>query len=170
MKTELLEGKSKVEVSDMWASYHENKQDVFGSTLDVNNSVKVIDRAEKRPFFIQPVFRDDGHFMLVSQYQSPSHFFLAYLEDYKMDPNRAQPLLTFSVFTDLNESHGMSLLRCDVINRGIEENEASVIVKNVIDSYRIDEEYSRVKAFNDNPEKFDFDDFISCAKIKWTVD
>lgn len=170
MKTELLDGKSKVEVLDMWTSYHADKQGVLGSMLDVNNSVKVIDRAEKRPFFIQPVFREDGHFMLVSQYQSPSHFFLAYLEDYKMDPNRAQPLLTFSMFTDLNESHNISLLRCDVINRGIEENEASVIMKNVIDSYRIEEEFSRVKTFNDNPEKFDFDDFVSCSKIKWKVD
>ena len=120
-----------------------------------------------RPFFIQPVFREDGHFMLVSQYQSPSHFFLVYLEDYKMDPNRAQPLLTFSVFTDLKESHNISLLRCDVINRGIDEREASIIMGNVIDSYRNEKEFSRVKAFNDNPEKFDLDDFIACTKQKW---
>ena len=48
MKTELLEGKSKVEVSDMWMSYHKDKKGVFGSMLDVYNSTKIIDRAEKR--------------------------------------------------------------------------------------------------------------------------
>mmetsp|Transcript_1658 Transcript_1658/g.1814 ORF Transcript_1658/g.1814 Transcript_1658/m.1814 type:complete len:212 (+) Transcript_1658:135-770(+) len=170
MKTELLEGKSKTEVSDMWMAYHENQEGVLASTLDVDNSIKVLDRAKKRPFFIQPVFREDGHFMLVSQYQSPSHFFLAYLESYRMDPDRAQPLITFSVFTELQESHDISLLRCDVINRGIEVKEASVIMKNVIDSYRIDEDFLKVKDFNDTPEKFDIDDYISCMKLKLEVD
>jgi len=169
MKTELLEGKSKEEVSDIWMSYHADKKGVLASTIDVNDSIKVIDRAETRPFYIQPVFREGGHFMLVSQYQDPCHFLLAYLEDYKMDPNRAQPLLTFSVFTDLKESHDISFLRCDVVNNGIEEKEAGMIMNNMIDSYCAEEEFAKLKAFNDSPEKFDFDDFISSSKQKWEV-
>eukprot|EP00978_Attheya_sp_CCMP212_P011957 scaffold29670_cov55-Attheya_sp.AAC.10 len=47
------------------------------------------------------VFRDGGFFMLVTQFQELSHFIMAYLEDYKFDPARAQPLLTFSVLDDL---------------------------------------------------------------------
>ena len=108
--------------------------------------------------------------MLLSQYQHPSHFFLAYLEDYKMDPNRAQPLVTCSVFTDLEESHeGLGLLRCDVINKGIEESEGKAIMENMLNSYEIKNEFSKVKLFNERPEKFDVDDFLSCMKQKWKI-
>lgn len=105
--------------------------------------------------------------MLLSQFQTPSHFLLAYLEDYKMDPNRAQPLLTFSIFNDFVDEHDISLVRCDIINRGIEEDEGRKVVENLLDAYRTDEDYERVLMFNKEPAKFDVDDFISCMNFKW---
>ena len=106
--------------------------------------------------------------MLLSQYQEPCHFLLAYLEDYKMDPNRAQPLLTFSIFDDLVSSHGLSLIRCDVINKGIEDNEGRKVMDLLVDTYKVDENYdSWVKQFNSQPEKFDVDDYISRMNQKW---
>jgi len=120
-----------------------------------------------RPFFIQPIFRDDGFFMLLSQFQAPSHFLLAYLEDYKMDPNRAQPLMTFSIFNDLTESHDLSLARCDVINRGIEEDEGRKVMQNMMDAYRIEENFARVEAFNKQPADFSVDDFIASMEKTW---
>ena len=56
--------------------------------------------------------------MSVSQFQTPNYFLLALLEDYKMDPAAAQPILTVSVFDDLAETKDVVLLRCDIINRG----------------------------------------------------
>ena len=123
-----------------------------------------------RKFFIQPIFRDDGFFMLLSQFQTPSHFLLAYLEDFKMDPNRAQPLMTFSVFNDLAESHQVSLVRCDVINKGIEESEGVKVMQNMLDAYRLDEDFTRVEEFNEKPNTFDVDDFISSMNQKWKDD
>jgi hypothetical protein len=105
--------------------------------------------------------------MLLSQFQTPSHFLLAYLEDYKMDPNRAQPLMTFSVFNDLADSHDLSLVRCDIINNGIEDDEGRKVMQNMLNSYHIEEDYSRVTAFNQDPAKFDVDDYISCMNQKW---
>ena len=70
--------------------------------------------------------------MILSQFQSPNHFLLALLEDYKMDPARAQPLLTVSVFDDLVESKDLPLVRCDIINNGIEDNEGYKLVKCLI--------------------------------------
>ena len=120
-----------------------------------------------RPFFIQPIFKEDGFFVLLSQFQTPSHFLMAYLEDYKMDPNRAQPLMTFSVFNDLAESHDLSLVRCDIINQGIEEDDGRKVLENMLNAYRIDEDFERVKGFNDGAETFEFDDYISCMNHKW---
>ena len=106
--------------------------------------------------------------MLLSQFQKPSHFLLAYLEDYKMDPNRAQPLMTFSIFNDLVPSHDVSLIRCDVINKGIEDDEGRKVMDLLVDTYNVDENYdSWVKQFNNQPEKFDVDDYISCMNQKW---
>ena len=106
--------------------------------------------------------------MLLSQFQSPSHFLLAYLEDYKMDPNKAQPLITFSIFNDLVESHDMSLIRCDVINKGIEDDEGHRVMDMLLQSYKVDEDFSRwVQQFNEEPANFDVDDYISCMNQKW---
>ena len=84
-----------------------------------------------------------------------------------MDPNRAQPLLTFSVFNDLDQSHDVSLLRCDVINKGIEEDEGRTVMNHMLDSYREEKEYNKVRMFNENPANFDVDDYISCMNQKW---
>ena len=119
------------------------------------------------PFFVQPVFRDDGYFMLVSQFQSPYHFLMAYLEDFKMDPSRAQPLITFSVFDDYASTKDITLVRADILNRGIADDEGLKIVQNMLDGYTNDEEYLLVTAFNKKPDTFDFDDFISRQNEKW---
>jgi len=119
------------------------------------------------PFFIQPIFRDDGFFMMISQFQEPSHFLMAYLEDYKMDPRSAQPLLTFSVFNDYADSKNVSLVRVDILNPGIEDNEGKKIVQNAVESYMIEEEFTTVKMFNKKPDKFDVDDYISRQNEKW---
>jgi hypothetical protein len=106
--------------------------------------------------------------MLLSQFQTPSHFLLAYLEDYKMDPNSAQPLMTFSIFNDLVESHDISLVRCDIINKGISESEGRRVMDLLLDSYRVDEDFDRwVKMFNEQPATFDIDDYIACMSQKW---
>jgi ATP synthase mitochondrial F1 complex assembly factor 1 len=105
--------------------------------------------------------------MLVSQFFDPSHFIMAYLEDYKMDPSSAQPLLTFSVFDDYALDKDLTLVRADILNIGIDDSEGLMIVKNMIDHYVDDDEYTIVKAFNKNPDSFDIDDFIGRQNEKW---
>jgi hypothetical protein len=53
------------------------------------------------------------------------------------DPSRAQPLLTVSVFDDLADSKDLALVRCDIINQGIEEDEG----------YKVREEWLPVTIF-----------------------
>lgn len=167
IKLDLIQDKSKAEVSDIWLTYHEDKERVHGDILSGKDGLSILDRAEKKNFFISPIFREDGYFMLLSQFQAPSHFLLAYLEDYKMDPNRAQPLLSCSVFNDLAESHDLSLVRCDVINQGIEEGEGLKVMAQLLDSYRLKEDYRHVEMFNDKPAEFDVDDYMACMNQKW---
>ena len=122
------------------------------------------------PFFIQPVFRDDGYFMMVSQFQEPSHFLMAYLEDYQMDPAGAQPLITFSVFDDYADDKDLTLVRADILNKGIQDDEGLKIVQNMLDGYVRDDEYMAVYGFNKKPDAFDLDDFIARQNEKWRTE
>ena len=105
--------------------------------------------------------------MLVSQFMEPAHFIMAYLEDYKMDPASAQPLLTFSVFDDYANEKDLTLVRADILNKGINDEEGLKVVKSMLDHYVNDEEYITVKAFNSKPDTFDIDDFIAQQNSKW---
>ena len=84
-----------------------------------------------------------------------------------MDPNRAQPLITCSIFSDLSDELGIHLVRCDVINKGLQEIEGFKATENILDMYFEENEYKKVEAFNKKPESFDFDDYISCQNQKW---
>ena len=102
--------------------------------------------------------------MVVSQFQEPSYFLLAFLEDYKMDPAAAQPLITISVFDDLAETKDVVLLRCDIINKGIEDDEGYKICQNLIKDY-LDGE--AVQMFNTKPDAFNIDEFVKEKQAQW---
>lgn len=107
--------------------------------------------------------------MMVSQFQAPAYFLLAYLEDYKMDPHSATPLLTFSVFNDYATSKDISLVRCDILNRSIASDEGKKVVQALLDNYRMDESFHSVQSFNENPNAFDIDDYISQMNERWNL-
>ncbi|GKY99444.1 hypothetical protein MPSEU_000898900 [Mayamaea pseudoterrestris] len=170
LKLEKVADKSTTDLADLWYAFHDDKHGVLGLVSHGQDGKMVIERARKCPFFIQPVFRDDGFFMLVSQYMDPSHFCMAYLEDYKMDPHSATPLLTFSVFNDFADIKNISFVRGDILNRGIADNEGQQIVLSMLKSYIQDHE--TIKKFNQTPQQFDIDDYISKMSARWkqTVD
>jgi ATP11 protein len=108
--------------------------------------------------------------MLLSQFQAPRNFLMAYLEDYKMDPHSATPLITFSVFDDLSASKNMSLVRCDILNNNIQDDEARKVVQSVLDNYRKEDEFGIVQAFNERPNAFDIDDYVSRMNDRWKTE
>mmetsp|Transcript_23516 Transcript_23516/g.65269 ORF Transcript_23516/g.65269 Transcript_23516/m.65269 type:complete len:228 (+) Transcript_23516:151-834(+) len=167
LKKELVGDKTPTEISEMWYSYHEGKNNVHGLVLKGNETESLLTRAKSSPFYIQPIFRDDGHFMLVSQFFEPSHFIMAYLEDYKMDPAAAQPLLSFSIFDDYAKDKDLTLVRADILNKGIDDGEGLKVVKSMLDNYKDDDEYVNVRVFNVNPNSFDLKDFIEQKSKKW---
>ena len=105
--------------------------------------------------------------MIVSQFQAPNYFLLAFLEDYRMDPARAQPLLTISVFDDFVDSKDLALVRCDIIAQGIDEDEGYKICKLLISDYSEDEDFQNVHMFNKKPDAFDVDEFVKEKERRW---
>lgn len=91
---------------------------------------------------------------------------MAYLEDYKMDPNGASPLLTFTIFDDYATTKNLSLVRIDILNKNIQEYEGQKIVRSLLDNY-IGDEYAAIKTFNKRPNDFDIEDFIARMNDRW---
>lgn len=167
LKVEMFDDKSSSEISDMWMTYHEGKEKVHGLTVDKTKGGSILARAAQCPFFIHPVFREEGHFMILSQFQSPNFFLLAFLEDYRMDPARAQPLLTVSIFDDMADEKDVALVRCDIINRGIEDDEGYNITKQLLEDYADEDNFRDVHTFNKQPDAFDVDAFVKEKEKCW---
>ena len=146
------------------------QENVIGLVLDGKEASALIPRAVLSPFYIQPIFRDDGHFMLVSQFFEPSHFIMAYLEDYKMDPAAAQPLMSFSVFEDYSDDKDLTLVRADVMNRGLDEGEGLKVVNSMLANYMNDDQYLTVRAFNSKPDSFDLETYVAQQSEQWKAD
>ena len=62
--------------------------------------------------FILPVKRDSGHFIVVGQFKGRTTL-ITHLEDYKQNPNAADPYLTISVHDELVETKDIALVRGD---------------------------------------------------------
>lgn len=155
------------EITDIWQTYHDDKEQVHGLSVDSVKGRSILARAAQCPFFIHPLFRDSGHIMLLSQFQSPNYFLFAYLEDYRSDPINAKPLLTISIFNDMAERKGVTLVRCDIINRGIHKNEGLRMCKYLLNDYAQDTEYKTVHTFNKLPDAFDYDAFVLEKESRW---
>lgn len=146
------------------------QEGVIGLVLSGKESTPIIPRAVLSPFFVQPIFREDGHFMLVSQFFEPSHFIMAYLEDYKMDPAAAQPLMSFSVFEDYSDDKDLTLVRADILNRGLDEGEGLKVVNSMLANYMNDDQYLNVRAFNSKPDSFDLETYVAQQSEQWKTD
>lgn len=84
-----------------------------------------------------------------------------------MDPTSATPLLTFSVFNDYAQTKDVALVRCDLLSKGIANDEGRKVVQSLLDHYRIDEDFVSIETFNHRPSEFDFDDHMSRMNDRW---
>ena len=84
-----------------------------------------------------------------------------------MDPNSATPLITFSVFLDYAQSKDIALVRLDLLNKGIDQDEGRKVVQSLLDHYRNDDDFVSIENFNHRPSEFDFDDHMSKMNERW---
>jgi hypothetical protein len=91
------------------------------------------------------------------------------LEDYKSDASTSQPLIAISVYNDLASTKQITLIRGEVINKGILLEEGEKVIHQLIEAYRNDDQfYAHVRSFNKNPSNFNYNDFMEQQRLKWT--
>tara|TARA_B110001452_G_C15150388_1_gene400385 strand:- start:258 stop:992 length:735 start_codon:yes stop_codon:yes gene_type:complete len=114
-KLELLEAEQPAALAAIWEKYHENRPELSGSCVPAAEHAQIVERGRESPLFIFPVRREQGHFMLLSQFDvQHSVFVMTFLEDYKRNPAAAQPWLSVTLFDELMASKGLGLLRVEV--------------------------------------------------------
>ena len=159
VKLPILKREPTAKIAEIWKTYHEGRGDAIGRDIPAKTAQVLVDRAGAAPTFLFPVFRDAGHFMLLSQFQNRRHFIFTFLEDYKKNPALARPYLTLTMHDELANDKDIVLLRGDVEKQMLKE-EADHVVSQVVESYCIASRYSSnsgALTFNQNPNAFDLD-------------
>jgi ATP11 protein len=80
----------------------------------------VIKNSSKSPFWVHPIFHNDDnanhemqdgqYFVLVLQFQNPTHLVLTPLDQYLVNQNIAMPLVICSVFDDYITNRNLALV------------------------------------------------------------
>ncbi|KUF88288.1 hypothetical protein AM588_10002797 [Phytophthora nicotianae] len=92
VKMELLESEQAPKIRSIWEEFHADKDDAVATTLDVSEFQALVKRAEAAPYFIFPVYRQEGFFNMLCQFQQ-SCFLITYLEAFKENPAPRHPAL-----------------------------------------------------------------------------
>ena len=119
----LLELEDAKSVKAIWEGHHKEQNTCVAGTLSGAQYDLLESRAASSPFFVFPVPRDEGHFILLSQAQG-KHFLFTFLEDYKRSPATAQPWASVQLFDELLDTKAVGLVRAEVMPERLASAEA----------------------------------------------
>ncbi|KXZ46512.1 hypothetical protein GPECTOR_43g949 [Gonium pectorale] len=153
---ELLK-KTPEEVAEIWLGFHaDEKGGRVGSVLAAEEYCKFVSRAKESPMFVLPLAKPSGYETLLVQCQLP-YVLITGLEEFKRYGEGAPPYLTLTHYPELLDSHGLAVVRGDIIHeKGMNRQEARTTMELVRAFYTSDEDYSHVHTFNHKPAAFDF--------------
>jgi len=161
MKIELLEGKSKEEVSDIWREYHLNK-DAVSAVIPADVWSSMHQRFDQHKTFLFPLPRKEGYEFIVVQFQGKEAHFTT-LINYQAYKENAPECLTMVHYTDLLESKGMVLMVGNFDKNFLTIQEAQCLA-NMVEMYYCNpskEKRDLMEIFTHKPEEFKHSDLIA---------
>lgn len=162
LKREKIENKSKIEVAEIWNSFHGALPESVSMVMNQKKMNLLLDRLRVNPMFMQPLLRDLRYLLLMS-YPSASGKVITFHEVEKNEINTLEkdPEFVVRIFPELLATHQISLVRGDIIEKAISKSEAEIIMRGLIGYYTDDELYnSYVIPFNQTYKTFDHKEFI----------
>lgn len=105
VKMSLMEREAPDKIREVWNTYHSPRLNNVSCILSGYQFNLLKKRTKASPFFIFPIMRNGGHFLLLSQSQDNSHLF-TYLEDFKKSPETATPYFVLTMFDELLAKKG----------------------------------------------------------------
>jgi len=161
MKVELLEGKTKDEVADIWREYHVNK-DAVAAVIPSEVWTSMHQRFSDHKTFLFPLPRKEGYEFIVVQFQGKEAHFTT-LINYQAYKENAPECLTMVHYTDLLEKQGIVLMVGNFDKNFLTIQEAQCLA-NMVEMYYCNpskEKRELMETFTNKPEEFKHSDLIA---------
>ena len=164
IKLEMVEQEQPAQVAAIWEKYHEERPAVAGAAVQIDEYNLISQRARESPMFVHPVFRGDGYFMLVSQFDPrTSMFALANLEDYRRNAALAPPWMSVLMFGDLLTTKALGLLRAEAEPERLTKAEIERLLAQVR-RFHGTNAYDQVYIFNHAERRFDINAYVDSCR------
>ena len=156
------------QVKRIWLEHHlgnaeegveSTSMPVVATTMEEGEYNLLRSRAVTCPFFILPVRRDAGHFVMLVQWQDNVCLF-TFLEEYKKNPHAAEPWAAITMYDELAKTHHVALARNDYNPLHLTKVEAQRLMELVRIYYVEGNQYRMVEDFNHRPDSFDYERHI----------
>lgn len=161
MKVELLEGKTKEEVGDIWRQYHVNK-DAVAAVIPADVWTSMVDRFQEHRTFLFPLPRKEGYEFVMVQFQDNQAHFTT-LINYQAYKENAPECLTIVHYTELAADKGIVLMVGDFDKNFLTIQEAQCLANYVEMFYCNPSQEKRelMDTFTNRPEEFKHADLIA---------
>lgn len=157
LKVELMQDKTKSEVTDIWKTYFSSRNSIC-AIIPKKKYVQISTLASLCPQFIYPVPRDEGYEMFLGQWSDNMIFFTSLIY-YKKHGENAPPQLSMHHYPNLQESHGIVLMAAKV-----EENQISVqdsqFLAYLVELFYGTDDGELVRKFRYKPDQFSHEEVI----------
>mmetsp|Transcript_52409 Transcript_52409/g.59908 ORF Transcript_52409/g.59908 Transcript_52409/m.59908 type:complete len:197 (-) Transcript_52409:257-847(-) len=158
-KMSAIEREQPSTIKQIWTDYHKEKEQTISSFLEPSHYRKIVSRGRASPMFVFPVWKPQGHYVMLMQAQNKS-FLFTFLEDFKKNPLGATPYLVLTIFDELEVKKGLVLVRGDIVNNQMSKEESLRLMNLTFDHYMREELFGKIHQFNHEPNSFNFDEFI----------
>lgn len=165
VKVPLLAMEDNETIERIWKERHASADGACGTVFSEDQMRFVLSRTQRCPMFVFPVFRNNGHFVMLSQFDGLSCAF-TFLDDYKKDPMTAMPWMATTMHDDLCERGKPVLVRSDYSKPHLDKLEAEYLMNALVRSYTHENMYNMVDAFNNEQGSFDINrHFAQCKQF-----
>ncbi|CAG0916556.1 unnamed protein product [Notodromas monacha] len=162
VKMELLTGKTKTEIVDIWSEYHSNKDCLIGAVVPCESYSCLEENGTHFPMFLLPLPRENGYEFFVVQFSSEEFHFTS-LINYQAHQENAPECLSLSFFPDFRDEHGIVLMRGEYDKNVLSAIEARCLVNQIQLYYdgKDSKKYQLLQRFTKSPNEFKHMDLVS---------
>ncbi|KAK9820497.1 hypothetical protein WJX72_010902 [[Myrmecia] bisecta] len=150
------------QIIEVWTEYHTADDSRLAGSLLPEDYAKFAARAAASPLFVLPLKRPAGNVVnFLLQCQLP-RILVTTLEDYRMFSTTAPSHFTITHYTELQNSHGVVLIRGDMNSPAIISSpEARTLMGLTYAFYSDPQSYLHVHNFNHDTGRFDYQKLLA---------
>ncbi|XP_070562850.1 ATP synthase mitochondrial F1 complex assembly factor 1-like [Ptychodera flava] len=160
LKLDLIQDKTKEEISQIWKDYHRQK-DGISAVIPETTYSKIHERSQKFPLFLYPLPRDQGYEFVIGQFDEHNCHFTS-LINYQAYQENAPILMTMIHYTELMKEKGIVLMHGELDTKLLQVHEAQFLANQVQLYYGRDNQskLELLDTFTNKPEEFKYTDVI----------